>query len=116
MAATQNLAPNDWLTHPELLPPRPQTYIEAKYTRLFAIDVHGRKHHDQYVFLAPNGLAVVGLAPSHPLIAAHRRATGYKPLQLQYIPPHLEHLTAEELAAAAPDEEDADAGAIERGG
>ncbi|KAG2486735.1 hypothetical protein HYH03_014661 [Edaphochlamys debaryana] len=99
------LAPNDWLAHPELLPPRPQTFVEQKYTRLFAVDVQGRPNNDQYVFLAPNGLAVIGLAPSHPLIAAHRRETGYKPLPLQYIPPQLDGLAAEEVVAAAPDED-----------
>lgn len=107
-------APNDWLAHPELLPPRPHTFTETKYLRLFAVDLAGRSNHDQYVFLAPNGLAVVGLAPSHPLIAAHRRATGYKPCPLQYVPPKLEHLDVHELAAAAVDEdaqEEGDGGA-----
>ncbi|PNH02492.1 hypothetical protein TSOC_011522 [Tetrabaena socialis] len=113
MAAAQHLEPNDWLEHPELLPPRPRCLTEIKYTRLFAIDLQGRPCHDQYVFLAPNGLAVVGLAPSHPLIAAHRKSAGFTPLPLQYIAPRLDQLAAEELVAAAPDE---DAQAEEGGG
>ncbi len=105
MTSTKNLAPNDWLAHLELLPPRPQTFTELKYTRLFAVDLQGRKHHDQYVFLAPNGLAVVGLAPSHPLISTHRKATGYTPLPFQYIPPNLQSLSAEELVSPVADED-----------
>ncbi|KXZ51489.1 hypothetical protein GPECTOR_12g452 [Gonium pectorale] len=110
MTSAQTFAPNDWLAHPELLPPRPHTFIEAKYTRLFAVDLNGCANHDQYVFLAPNGLAVVGLAPSHPLVAAHRRATGFTPLGLRYVPPKLEGLAADELAATAPDEDAPEAG------
>lgn len=110
MTTTKKVAPNDWLSHPELLPPRPQTFTELKYTRLFAVDLQGRNHHDQYVFLAPNGLAVVGLAPSHPLISTHRKATGYTPLPFQYIPPNLESLSAEELVSPVADE-DAEEGA-----
>ncbi|EFJ51277.1 hypothetical protein VOLCADRAFT_116496 [Volvox carteri f. nagariensis] len=117
MSTSQNLAPNDWFEHPELLPPRPLGLTETKYIRRFAIDLHGAKCHDQYVFLAPNGLAVIGLAPSHPLVAAHRCETGYQPTHLRYIPPNLDHLKAEELVAAAPDDdgqEDAEAGASSR--
>lgn len=117
MSTSLNLAPNDWFEHPGLLPPRPLALTETKYVRRFAVDLQGTKCYDQYVLLAPNGLAVIGLAPSHPLIAAHRRSTDYNPLQLQYIPPNLDHLKAEELVSAVPDEdgqEDAEAGGLAR--
>ena len=73
---------DDLLEHPELLGPtssRPPTFIEAKYVRLFAVDLHGQFQHDQYVFVAINGLVVVGLAPSHPLIRQHRQRPDYQP-------------------------------------
>ncbi|GIL48470.1 hypothetical protein Vafri_4985 [Volvox africanus] len=105
MSKAQNLSPNDWLEHPELLPPRPLGLTEVKYTRRFAVDIRGVQYHDQYVFLAPNGLAVIGLAPSHPLVTAHRRAIGYQPTELRYIPPNLNHLKPEDLVAATMDDE-----------
>lgn len=71
---------DDWMQHIDLLPARPETFIEAKYLRYFATDVQGHAGHDQYVFMAQNGLAVVGLAPSHPLIAEHRKLNKYTPL------------------------------------
>eukprot|EP00983_Pelagomonas_calceolata_P062271 1147211-Pelagomonas_calceolata.AAC.8 len=46
------------------LPPASQ----SKFVRLFALDVGGQQGHDQYVYLVPNGLAIVGLAPSHILL------------------------------------------------
>ncbi|GIL74523.1 hypothetical protein Vretimale_2216 [Volvox reticuliferus] len=113
MSKAQSLAPNDWLAHPDLLPPRPLGLTEVKYIRRFAVDIHGAQYHDQYVFLAPNGLAIIGLAPSHPLVAAHRRAIGYQPTELRYIPPNVDHLKPEDLVSAAMDEEgqeDAEAG------
>jgi hypothetical protein len=46
----------------------------------------------------------VGLAPSHPLIAAHRRATDYRPLQLRYLPPAAADFPAGvELVSALPE-------------
>lgn len=53
----------------------------------FATNRAGLEGCDQFVFIVPNGLAVIGLAPSHALIRAHREATGHQPLQLQYVPP-----------------------------
>ncbi|GLC35400.1 hypothetical protein PLESTB_000568700 [Pleodorina starrii] len=111
MASPQTLAPNDWFEHPELLPPRPLGLTEIKFTRRFAVDLHGARCHDQYVYMAPNGLAVIGLAPSHPLVAAHRQATGYQPTQLRYVPPQVGHLKAEDLVAAVPEEEGQEDGA-----
>jgi len=35
------------------------------------VDVAGHAGHDQYVYLVPNGLAIVGLAPSHIFLRAH---------------------------------------------
>lgn len=100
LAVGSRLVINDWLAHPELLPPRPCSFVEEKYTQLFALDVGGKPFHDQYVALAPNGVAVVGLAPSHPLIAEHRRATGYRTVPYKYTPADLSHLPAQELALA----------------
>jgi len=47
-------------------------HTQAKYVRLFALDVGGQQGHDQYVYLVPNGLAIVGLAPSHVLLHAYQ--------------------------------------------
>ncbi|MEW5310569.1 MAG: hypothetical protein WDW38_002355 [Sanguina aurantia] len=71
---------DDWMQHVDLLPARPETFVEAKYLRYFAVDVCGHAGHDQYVYIAQNGLAVVGLAPSHPLIREHRSLSSYTPL------------------------------------
>lgn len=82
-AAAAARAPDDWLQQPSLLPQRPLTFIESKYRRLFAVDVQGVVGHDQYVYFAPNGVAVVGVAPGSTLIQRHRQATGYQPLPLK---------------------------------
>lgn len=96
---------DDWLEHPELLPPRPRSYIEEKYKMYFALDRGGMEGCDQFVFIVPNGLAVVGLAPSHALIRAHRQATDYQPLQLQYVPPPQGFIDAAALACMEDGEE-----------
>jgi hypothetical protein len=75
------LAPNDWLATSseagdgaddaswplaQLLPERPQTFIETKYNRLFLVDVRAPSH-DFYAAIAPNGLAIVRTGtPLHP--------------------------------------------------
>lgn len=64
--------PNDWMADPAALPARPQSLMEQRFKQYFAIDVHGCAGHDMYVCALPNGVVVVGLAPSHPLIQEHR--------------------------------------------
>lgn len=63
---------DDWLDQQDQLPARCPTFIEQRYQQLFAVDVDGVSGHDHFVFIAPNGVTVVGLAPSHALIRAHR--------------------------------------------
>lgn len=47
-------------------------HAQAKFVRLFAVDVAGQPGHDQFVYLVPNGLAIIGLAPSHALLRASK--------------------------------------------
>ncbi|KAJ9532344.1 hypothetical protein QJQ45_010355 [Haematococcus lacustris] len=74
---------DDLLAIPGLLPHPAPSFIAQRFTRLFAIDVGDVLGHDHYVFVAPNGLAVLGLAPSHPLIAAHRQRCSQQQQQEQ---------------------------------
>jgi hypothetical protein len=63
------LAPNDWLDFPEQLPHIAPTFQQQqRYERYFILDVCGQQGHDHYVHRAPNGVCVVGLAPSHALL------------------------------------------------
>jgi hypothetical protein len=48
--------------------------IERYYTELFACDVMGKPHEDQYVHMHSNRLCVVGVAPTHPLMREEIRA------------------------------------------
>eukprot|EP00899_Mesostigma_viride_P029533 jgi/Mesvir1/9765/Mv12219-RA.1 len=51
------------------LPSRPVPAVERMYsTVLYATDIDGVEMNDQYVYFHPNGLAIVGLAPTHPLV------------------------------------------------
>eukprot|EP00967_Tisochrysis_lutea_P128133 scaffold218781_cov19-Tisochrysis_lutea.AAC.1 len=75
---------NEWMERVHELPEQPLSVAESrpcnpcntplppasqsKFVRLFALDVGGQQGHDQYVYLVPNGLAIVGLAPSHILL------------------------------------------------
>uniref|UniRef100_A0A7S0V3U8 Protein Abitram n=1 Tax=Polytomella parva TaxID=51329 RepID=A0A7S0V3U8_9CHLO len=95
---------NDWMEHTSLLPPRPRTFIEQKYRQYFMIDCNGHPFHDQYIFVAPNGLCVIGLAPSHPLIKSHRESSGYKPTILRYVAPPKEIFSFPDVLL--PDEDD----------
>lgn len=54
------------------LPVRFGTLVERYYEQLFAVDVGGKPSHDQYVYRHANELLVVGVAPSHPLLAPGR--------------------------------------------
>lgn len=57
--------PDDLLADPASLPVVPPPFTaHRKWTRLFALD-QGGPGHDYYVFVLPNGLCVIGLAPSH---------------------------------------------------
>ncbi|KAJ1277578.1 hypothetical protein BS78_04G015100 [Paspalum vaginatum] len=46
------------------LPPSPPSAVEANFARYFVAD-YLNPGHDQYVYRHPNGLCVVGIAPSH---------------------------------------------------
>ena len=65
-------APNDWMEHIDMLPDRPMSLVEERFSLLFALDVQSRPMHDMYVAMLPNQVCMVGLAPSHPLIQRHR--------------------------------------------
>ena len=45
----------------------PASHVATAYTRRYILDVGGHQGHDQYLLMHPNGLVLVGLAPSHPL-------------------------------------------------
>jgi hypothetical protein len=65
-------APDDWLVNTELLAERPLSLIEERFKQFFTLDVGGQGY-DMYINMLPNGVCIVGLAPSHPLIHHHRR-------------------------------------------
>jgi len=44
-------------------------HVEKNFERFYAPDVGGAPGHDQYLFIHANGLCIVGLAPTHPLLA-----------------------------------------------
>lgn len=69
-----NNSVDDWLEQQEQLPVRCPSFIELRYTRHFAVDVNGVQGHDHYVYIAPNGVAVMGLAPSHVMITAYKKS------------------------------------------
>ncbi|TMW60424.1 hypothetical protein Poli38472_000466 [Pythium oligandrum] len=48
---------------------RPGTMIERYYTQLFACDVMGKQREDHYVHMHSNRICVVGVAPTHPVMA-----------------------------------------------
>ncbi|KAK3246653.1 hypothetical protein CYMTET_43819 [Cymbomonas tetramitiformis] len=52
------------------LPSRPTSHVELDYTQHFAIDLPGEPKCDQVLHRHPNGLSVVCLAASHPLLQA----------------------------------------------
>lgn len=47
------------------LPDVPQTAREQNYERWFMHDVGGAEGHDQTLYLHPNGLCLISLAPAH---------------------------------------------------
>lgn len=53
------------------LPPRPPTHIQSNYSTYYVADVGGIQGNDQSIYVHPNGLAVVGVAPGHAAVAAH---------------------------------------------
>lgn len=61
---------DDCLSDPSALPQRPLTVTETQYERWFKLDVDGKPLHDQYMFVHRNGLCIIGVAPTHPLLAA----------------------------------------------
>ena len=50
---------------------RPASHVATAYTRRYMIDIGGKQYHDQYALFHPNGLVVVGIAPSHALFHLH---------------------------------------------
>lgn len=68
--------PDDCLLDPSSLPKRPLTLTESHYERWFAMDVDGKPMHDQYMYVHRNGLCIIGLAPTHPIITNHRETGG----------------------------------------
>ncbi|GAQ92067.1 hypothetical protein KFL_009160030 [Klebsormidium nitens] len=54
------------------LPERPVPAVQRNFTQYFALDVNGIQGHDQYIYRHPNGLCIVGLAPSHPALQPGR--------------------------------------------
>mmetsp|Transcript_13769 Transcript_13769/g.50135 ORF Transcript_13769/g.50135 Transcript_13769/m.50135 type:complete len:170 (-) Transcript_13769:687-1196(-) len=48
---------------------RPPAPAERICEKLYALDVNGTNGNDQYVHVHPNGLGVVGVAPSHALFS-----------------------------------------------
>lgn len=50
---------------------RPASHVATAYTRRYVLDVGGVERHDQYMLMHPNGLVLVGIAPSHALFHAH---------------------------------------------
>lgn len=47
----------------------PASHVATAYTRRYVLDVGGHKGHDQYLLMHPNGLVLVGLAPSHTIFS-----------------------------------------------
>jgi hypothetical protein len=66
-------AVDDLMDQPDALPEVPPPFtVQQRFTQLFAVDVAGQAGHDMYVYVAPTGLCVVGLAPSHALLCELR--------------------------------------------
>ena len=59
-------------TEPKPLPVRFGTLVERYYEQLFSVNTCACPSHDQYVYRHANELLVVGVAPSHPLLAPGR--------------------------------------------
>jgi hypothetical protein len=67
---------DDYAEAMDQLPVRPLTFVERTYTRLYlAKDSAGTPALDMYVYVHPNGLCIVGLAPSHSLLSTLQNAT-----------------------------------------
>mmetsp|Transcript_22036 Transcript_22036/g.36760 ORF Transcript_22036/g.36760 Transcript_22036/m.36760 type:complete len:174 (-) Transcript_22036:99-620(-) len=66
------------------LPRRPKTCVERDYEALYAIDVGGEEGHDQVVYRHPNGLCVVCLAPTHPLLRGENIETDESAVKVDY--------------------------------
>jgi hypothetical protein len=45
-------------------------FIDRYFTRLYSLNVRGVEENDQYVHMHSNRLALVGLAPSHPIVTS----------------------------------------------
>ena len=54
-------------TDEESMASRPASHVGTAYIRRYRVDIGGKKYNDQYVLFHPNGLVVVGLAPTHEL-------------------------------------------------
>ena len=50
---------------------RPASHVATAYIRRYMIDIDGVPFHDQYALFHPNGLVVVGIAPTHALFHLH---------------------------------------------
>ena len=53
----------------------PASHVATAYTRRYILNVGGHQGHDQYLLMHPNGLVVVGLAPSHHLLSKSRSSS-----------------------------------------
>ena len=51
------------------LPPTPPTHIQSNYSIYYVANVGGIEGNDQSIYVHPNGLAVVGVAPGHAALA-----------------------------------------------
>ena len=60
---------------------RPNAHVATAYTRRYVLDVGGRDGHDQYLLMHPNGLVLVGLAPSHELFKMEKERSGSQRLK-----------------------------------
>jgi hypothetical protein len=59
---------DDLLDEIDALPSVPKSFIEEKLVRLYSADTEGRDGYDQYAYIFPNGVCVVGVTPYHTAI------------------------------------------------
>jgi len=55
----------------------PKSVIERYYQQQYMLDIEGCPNHDQYVYQHSNGLYVIGIAPSHPLLKKKNNGRGF---------------------------------------
>mmetsp|Transcript_23914 Transcript_23914/g.52234 ORF Transcript_23914/g.52234 Transcript_23914/m.52234 type:complete len:183 (+) Transcript_23914:146-694(+) len=66
------------------LPKRPKTCVERDYEALYALDLGGEQGHDQVVYRHPNGLCVICLAATHPLVRREGTVEGDSALKIDF--------------------------------